>query len=126
MTKPKHSEVATIPAAASIFAASLLDRHAIIGPSVWQPTDGRSGKAYYFMAAGFDKEGFLLMKMDGRPEERAAFIVCLTQHRPLVIQDMDDELQMARMCEALWPCDKTRRIKESLEAEFRANATSGS
>ena len=35
---------------------------------------------------------------------------------------MGDELDMARLCESLWPCEKTHRIKAAIEAE-RAEVT---
>jgi hypothetical protein len=52
---------------------------------------------------------------------RASLIVALIQGRPLVIHDTDDELEMARWCEAIWPSEKTRRVRAGIEAE-RAEA----
>jgi hypothetical protein len=36
---------------------------------------------------------------------RAALMMEFVQRRPAVIHSFNDELQMARFCEAAWPCD---------------------
>jgi hypothetical protein len=38
---------------------------------------------------------------------------------PLVIIDIDDELKMARLCEALWPGERVTRLRKGVEAELR-------
>ena len=38
----------------------------------------------------------------------------------LVIHDFNDELTMARFCEQIAPCDKTRRIREGMEQDDRS------
>jgi hypothetical protein len=43
-------------------------------------------------------------------------------HRPLVIHTFDDELTMAQWCEAIWPCEKSARIRCSIAAEFKERA----
>jgi hypothetical protein len=41
--------------------------------------------------------------------------------RPLVIHSMDDELQMAKWCEMLWPGERITKLRKGIEAE-RAEA----
>ena len=41
----------------------------------------------------------------------------LLQHRPIVAHDFDDELELAKWCEALCPGERSRRIREDLERE---------
>jgi hypothetical protein len=40
--------------------------------------------------------------------------------RPLVVHDFDDELEMTRFCEALWPGPKIKKLREAVEAEYAA------
>jgi len=34
-----------------------------------------------------------------------------------VIHDCDDELQMARLCEILWPCERITDLRKAVERE---------
>jgi hypothetical protein len=51
---------------------------------------------------------------------RAAVIAVLVQQPPIVVHDCDDELEMARWCEALWPSEKTTTIRQRIELERAA------
>jgi hypothetical protein len=48
-------------------------------------------------------------------------IAGLVRHRPLVIMDFDDEFEMAKWCEAVWPGPDTSGIRRAIEAERRRN-----
>jgi len=48
---------------------------------------------------------------------RGGLKAALVEHRPCVIVDFADELEMARHAEAAWPGAKIRRIVAQLEAE---------
>ena len=92
-----------------------------IGPLVWRPTDGTSSKMHYFMVATSGGGEFhcdqIIMEDE---QDREAFIVELTAigiGAGLVIHNMDDELDMARWCEAMWPGKKITRIRKQLEQE---------
>jgi hypothetical protein len=50
-------------------------------------------------------------------EVRAALMSEFIQRRPVVLHNFDDELRLARFCETIWLCDKTRRIRAALEQE---------
>jgi hypothetical protein len=99
--------------------------HVLLGPIVWEPK-GDDGKRWYFVVATGDDNGAHFDQLGSQERElaerlRASLIVALIQERPLVIHDTDDELEMARWCEAIWPSEKTRRVRAGIEAE-RAEA----
>src|SRR6266700_3619292 len=91
--------------------------HLVIGPLVWQPDrDGK--KTWYVMAAGADRDGFrtdMLAFGDDREFAegcRASIIDRIAIRGPRVIHDACDELGLARLCEAIWPGDKTRKARD--------------
>src|SRR5579859_6595427 len=95
-----------------------------IGPLVWDIKPGHDTKHWYFHAASADTAGRfhvdrLTVGNDQRlgEEARSALMQRLIERAPLVLHDFDDELMMARFCEDIWPCDKTRRLRTSLEQE---------
>ena len=36
---------------------------------------------------------------------------------PMVLHEFDDELRFAEFCEAMWPCERTTRIRAGVEPE---------
>jgi hypothetical protein len=46
-----------------------------------------------------------------------AIVTKLIRRPPLVIVEANDELEMARWCESLWPSEKTSRLRRAVEAE---------
>ena len=42
-------------------------------------------------------------------------IAALVRRRPLVVHLMEDELDLAKLCEAIWPCERTSRIRTNVE-----------
>jgi hypothetical protein len=107
----------------------LLDRrtsiHVVVGPVVWQLKDDGK-RLWYFVVATGDANGFRCDQIGSDSQKfasqsRAAVIVEITQRRPpLVIHDLDDELEMAKWCEVIWPGETTRQIRTGIEAERRS------
>lgn len=97
--------------------------HILIGPVVWQPKD--DGRFWYFVVATGDGDGAHFDQL-GSPERhlaeelRAALILALIEERGVVLHDTDDELTMARLAQALWPSEKTSRVRAGIEAEQAA------
>jgi hypothetical protein len=104
------------------------DRTLAIGPLVWQPSDGTSNKVHYFIVGSADTEKqFHCERIICESEaDRFAIYVELINHKPLVVHDFDDELEMAKWCEAIWPCDKSHRIRKALEQERKGRHPSKS
>jgi hypothetical protein len=99
------------------------DRNIVIGPTVWQPSDGRSARRWYFAIATCGATGIRLDQVCVADKEhgeasKAAVIADLTIVRPpLVVHLVDDELYMARLCETLWPGERISEIRAAVEAE---------
>ena len=105
------------------------DINVVVGPLVWQPSDGKASKSWYFAVATAEKRrGFRCDQItigDGiqRDEARMSFLLALTRHKDrkaLVVHDTDDELYMAKLCEALWPGERITRLRKQIEAERTA------
>jgi hypothetical protein len=101
---------------------NLADNILVIGPTVL--TENKAGKKeWYFVVSGCDKDrGFrsdTIVAGNGLDKDklRAGFILKLIGKRRLMIHDTDDELYAIRLCETLWPCEKTTRIRKAIEAE---------
>jgi hypothetical protein len=101
--------------------------HIMMGPLVWRDDD-----RWYFVICGGDRNGFRIDKIvvgdDREIGERCRSSVHLEllQRPPLVLHDFDDELEMAKWCEAIWPSEKTRQIRTSIEEERALWRTRGS
>jgi hypothetical protein len=110
---------ATSPRAIAEFLVSkAADNTLAFGPLVWQPSRNGLSKCRYFIVGSADECGeFHCDQIIGGEDDRLALLAALVTLRPSVIHDFDDELQMARWCEALWPCAKITRIREQLEQE---------
>ena len=99
-----------------------------LGPIVWTIEPGHDTRQWYFVVASLDAEGEIRLDqfrigaddLSLAEKCRAMLMLELIQRRPpCVLSDFDDELAMACWCEALCPCEKTRRIRENCEAERR-------
>jgi hypothetical protein len=96
---------------------------AVLGPVVWQPSDGTSSRVWYFMAAlPTDGDEPNITQVNGTDEGhtdalRAALAMALTGRAPTVIHITECELDMARLCEAVWPCERTANVRAAIEAE---------
>ena len=98
-----------------------------IGPVVWRPSDGLAARRFYMTIATGDASGeayFTEITLGAGLDldaTRASIIFALMRQRePSIIHDFPDELAMARRCEALWPGEKTTRLRATMEAECAA------
>jgi hypothetical protein len=68
---------------------------------------------------GFKLFGFRFDEQSRSDAERfRALIITGLIGSPLkMIHDMDDEVQMLRLCEALWPCKRITDLRKEVEAE---------
>ncbi|MFL5267271.1 MAG: hypothetical protein ACJ8AH_11885 [Stellaceae bacterium] len=98
--------------------------HVLLGPVVRDPRD--DGKWYFVVGTG-DRFGVHLDCL-GAVEEaladelRGSLQMAMLAHPPLVVHDFDDELEMARWAERIWPGSKTRKIRSDIESERAALA----
>ncbi len=102
--------------------------HVVIGPVVWQENRGK--REWYFTLASGDPGFFTLMVGFGEDagladQCRASAFVSFIRRKPIVVHDVDDELAMARLCEAIWPCEKTRKVRAGIEGERQQWARAG-
>jgi hypothetical protein len=98
-----------------------VDRTLVFGPVV---SNEQLTKGWYFTVASAGQEGFRVDQFivgDDRETSiqwRSAIKMGLMINRkPLVVIDTDDELEMARLCEALWPGEKITKLRKAVEAE---------
>jgi hypothetical protein len=104
----------------------------VIGPILWQPSDGRFARDWYFFIATCGPDGFQCDKVSASgdkaicEEMRDTVLFMLTQSKPpTVIHDTDDELYMTKICEALWPGERITRLRKAVEAEYADRAKAG-
>ena len=96
-----------------------------LGPVVWGIDDGHDTRHWYFVVCSIGAKGELRIDQfkigpddnDLAEQSRAALMLELLQHRPIVAHDFHDELELAKWCEALCPGERSRRIREDLERE---------
>jgi hypothetical protein len=99
------------------------DVHIVVGPLVWQPSDGTASKSWYFVAAtseegrGFRCDQIIIPSDADREQCRTSFILALMSRPPRVVHNMADELSMAKLCETLWPGERITRIREQIEGQ---------
>jgi hypothetical protein len=112
--------------AAKFILGKSADKQIFVGPLVWQPSDGIQPKVRYFMVCtGDNNREFHCDRVVCEDKgHRVGFIqalISLSSHEaPIILHNMDDELDMAHWCEELWPGEKITRIRRALEEE-RAN-----
>jgi hypothetical protein len=92
---------------------------------VTQPATEPYWPAFYFVTGSADHEFFAtqvgVSDRQDAEELRTAVMVALARKRTLlVIHGFNDELEMARWCEAIWPGERTRGIRAAIEAERQA------
>jgi hypothetical protein len=102
-----------------------VDRVLLFGPVVRRPETN-----WYFIVVGCSRTGEVWNDLFGVGSEGATvkmrehLKVALVEKRPCVMIDFDDELEVAGYAEAIWPCQKITRIREQIEAERGARASS--
>jgi hypothetical protein len=115
---------------AEYLLSDITSPHIIIGPLVWQPSNGITARRWYFTLARFTAEfGFDLFEVEVDSDDllaRSALKLALIQlrQRPIILHDVDDELEMAKLCETLWPSERISHIRASIEAERSAGQPS--
>ena len=96
-----------------------------IGPVVWE-LSGRGRTNWYFVigsadAAGTFRAGGFKIREDDKAladECRDLMITELVLRRPPpMIHTFDDELAMIRLCEAVFPCERTHSMRAAIEFE---------
>jgi hypothetical protein len=98
--------------------------HLMLGPVVWQIPAGSDRQQWYFVVGSGGRDGFWCDQLGGTGKAdtakiREAVRLRLLQSPPIVVHDFDDELEMAKWCEAIWPCAMTTEIRTTIEAERR-------
>lgn len=129
-TRPKERHEATPRQIVDNALSGANDINVAVGPLSWQPSDGTAGRVWYFLIATSEaRRGFRVdqVTVNGESEdERLRVLLEFAQRRPpLVIHTFDDELDMARWCEILWPGERITKIRENMERE-RAIRAEGS
>jgi hypothetical protein len=100
-----------------------VDRTLLFGPVVWQPSDGTSARRWYFMVVGCDRTGETRHDQLNAETEadavalRTDVMAALVALPPCVAVDFNDELEMAKVAEANWPCAKITGIRQAIEAD---------
>ena len=94
----------------------------MVGPLCWQPSDGTDARRWYFLIATSEaRRGFRVDQVtvgaETREADRQRIVVEFMRRRPLVLHIFDDELDMARWCEAMWPGERITRIRKDIERE---------
>lgn len=121
--KTKYIEASITDAAARYVREMAGDRTVVLGPLAWQPSDGMAAKIWYFLVVTSDRRHAAVIDQITvqRDTDRDEFRMALLTAKPaLVVHDTDDELNMARLCEKLWPGERISRIRSEIEAERAA------
>jgi hypothetical protein len=125
MVKMIHTKIADV---ADYVLRDVVERVVVVGPLVWQPSDGRFSKLWYFIVSTCGPGGFRAdqVDLDGvaddaaeREQVRSRFMQALVRSGSCVIHDVGDELDAARLCEQLWPGPKIAQLRKVIEAERR-------
>jgi hypothetical protein len=95
------------------------DGTVLLGPPVWQPSDGSSSKTWYFITviSGKSLEGHLLRVDIDEPNERNRVLGAFSKHRGIVVISFDSELKQAKMALQLWPSAKLKRIVDNWQKD---------
>lgn len=89
----------------------------VLGPVVLAPDDS----PYFSVGMAQPGGAFYLCCVEGDEDDRVAIALGFVD-KPVVICETDDELQMARTCETLWPCTRTLQIRRDIEAERKTQS----
>jgi hypothetical protein len=91
----------------------------MVGPLVWQPSDGMSAKQCYFAVSACDARGkFFTMRVVVEDGDDDRFRCLMALRRPgAEIHDFGDELDMAQWAERYWPSETTKALVKSIKRE---------
>jgi len=119
MTRENNAPDVYEKIATRLLEDGVADGHVIIGPILGRPSDGTAGRIWYFQIISRDIDGglcFVKFETRNKDVDRAGLIAALKRRTPIVVHVVDDGLVMARLCESLWPCERTSRLREDFEA----------
>jgi hypothetical protein len=100
-----------------------VDRTLLFGPVVWRLSDGTSARQWYFMVVGCHRTGETRHDQLNAETEadtvalRTDVMAALVALPPCVVIDFNDELEMAKVAEANWPCARITGIRQAIEAD---------
>ena len=105
----------------------------VIGPMISRPSFDASMLIPYFDAATSGRKQHRSIRIDVENNNDRALLIAalLSIQPPLTIHIVDDELEMLRRCETLWPGELVTGIRQRVEDKRRAEtlrsaASSGS
>ena len=98
-----------------------------VGPICWNIDKGSDQRFFYFLAAvgklgtpAFDLNMFRTSSHEMTEKARANLLLELIRnHRPLVINDFDDEIPFAQFLAATFPGERSKKLRDDIEAELR-------
>lgn len=96
--------------------------HVVVGPVCWELPGGSDQRLWYFVVIA-GGENLWITALQGMPtsaiaeQARGVLMVQLATGKPIVIHDFDDELAMAKFCEAAWPSGRITTVRQDIEAE---------
>lgn len=105
----------------------------VIGPMISRPSYDASMLIPYFDVATSGRKQYRSIRIDVENDNDRALLIAalLAMQPPLTIHIVDDELEMLRRCETLWPGELVTGIRQRVEDKRRAEtlrsaASSGS
>ena len=105
----------------------------VIGPMISRPSYDASMLIPYFDVATSGRKQYRSISIDVENDNDRALLIAalLAMQPPLTIHIVDDELEMLRRCETLWPGELVTGIRQRVEDKQRAEtlrsaASSGS
>jgi hypothetical protein len=116
---PKFTGTLAVDEVAACIMAKSADQQIIVGPLITIMTDSSAPPIPYVMVCTGDADEQMHCDQIICHDEagRSALMLALCNHRPVIIHNMDDELDMVKWCDTLWPGDKTRRLISAVETE---------
>ena len=96
--------------------------HVLFGP-IQRSRPGIAALAdYHFVVFGADGGDLRVSCLNFREREpaetvRRLLIMKLGVTEPVVVHDLDNEMELVRVCDRLWPSAKTKRLLAVVEAE---------
>jgi hypothetical protein len=96
--------------------------HVVVGPLVWQQSEQGKKEWYFMIATSEEGCGFRCdqIVLGGHREVYVSLIAELHKRRPIVVHVVLDEVEMARLCEILWPGERISQLCAEVEADYYA------
>ena len=105
----------------------------VIGPMISRPSFDASMLIPYFDVATSGRKQYCSIRIDVENDNDRVLLIAalLAMQPPLTIHIVDDELEMLRRCETLWPGELVTGVRQRVEDKRRAEtlrsaASSGS